>query len=201
MSSRHPLQGVGPVAQGDSDDTAELSDFMNLDEGREVIAVGEMIKAEAVEAIFGGRHKRQDQTYTFTRPVELCYSDDDDRVPQGMYLNDSGDLLSAESHSNFKGYKKRDPAPVVIPIPACDLYAVYRESDGTLTRTSVPVILVDADGALRFRDFDADGIDCEPTEMANFVAFWRESWGDEPVAWQKQDTFFQSSGGSPPERV
>jgi hypothetical protein len=183
----------------------------------------EMIKAEGIEAIFEGHDQRTDKPYTFRRPVEFWYSDNG--MPQGMYIDDNGSLMSAESRTNFKGYLKGDTAPIVGVIPGGDLYAVYRDDDGTLNRTDIPALLVGADGELTVREFDSDGAGYNvPTDASNFVGYWRKSWGDEPIAWKpeeeiedtgdegsfgvneaiavrvaKQGRFFEASGGSPPE--
>src|SRR5438034_2883220 len=186
--------------------------------------MGAMIKAEGIRAFFEGTDKRTGNPYEFTQSVEFWYSDGNN-LPQGMFIDDKGELMSAESMTNFKGYKKLDTAPVVAAIPAGDLYAVYRDDDGTLHRTPIPALLIGADGELTVREFESDGAGYNvPTDAQNFVGYWRKSWGDEPIAWKpeeeiedtrdegsfgvneaiavrvaKQGTFFEASGGSPPE--
>ena len=95
--------------------------------------MGAMIKAEGIRAFFEGTDKRTGKPYEFTRSVEFWYSDGNN-LPQGMFIDDKGELMSAESMTNFKGYKKLDTAPVVAAIPAGDLYAVESPQTSMIDR-------------------------------------------------------------------
>lgn len=183
--------------------------------------MGSMVPAVGIEAVFEGEQK-DGKTYTFSCPVLFWYDVPAFNAPVGMYLDDNGMLTSAESRSNLMRYATSEEAPIVAAVPADDLYAVFRDTDQTLHRTPIITLALRADGTLSAKEFLSDGDSFgSPEDSSNFVAYWRESWGDEPIAWSeevedtrdedsfdlnsyiaertpKQGTFFEASGGSPP---
>jgi hypothetical protein len=140
--------------------------------------MGAMVPAIGIEAVFEGKLK-DDKTYRFSRAVQFWY--DGGNGPVGMYIDDSGKLMAAESRANFLRYSDLDESPVVTALHAGDLCAVYRDDDGTLNRTDISVLIVGADGNVRAREIDSEGAGYnDPTDVSNFVGYWRKSWGDEP---------------------
>ena len=57
-------------------------------------------------------------------------------------------------------------------IPADGWWAVYKEEDGTLTRSKVAAIAMHEDGGLAWLDPDSSGFASDATECSNFVGIY-----------------------------